>query len=165
MQPSLQMSNSDILHLIKCPKVMNAPIPAAKTKNRNYEQRFSVYSDDYGEFKIFITQSIPNPIDFSVGLMFNDFLLLRCNGFHGPTRIGSHQYTHHAAVHTHTLTENDIHNGRDRRPSEIEDVTGKYFDVKSALRYFCEKCGIMNYADFAPELAQISLFEGEGNWS
>lgn len=160
LKQSFQMSDSDILHLIECSKSMSAPIPSPKIKNRNYDQRFTVYSEEHGEFKVFVSQSVPNPSDFSVGLVFDDYLLFRCNGLHGPTKSGFHQYSHHVSVHTHTLTEDDIYNGRDRKPTKIEDVTGEYADVRSALRYFCVKCGIINFTEFAPEIAQTSLFEG-----
>lgn len=163
MRSILEMSDSDIQKLIECTKSMNASIPVPRSRNRNFDQRFNVYSEDFGEFKVFIAQSIPNPSDFSIGLIYGEYLLFRCNGYHGPTRQGIHQYSHHASVHTHTLTADDIYNSRERKPTKIECATGQYVDVRTALRYFCLKCGIISFADFAPELAQISLFEGDSS--
>lgn len=160
MKSFTEQSDSAILHLIECSKRMIASIPSQKIRNRNYERRFSVFSDDNDEFKIFITQSIPNPIDFSIGLLFDEYLLFRCNGFHGPTKSGSYQYEHHAIAHTHTLTAEDILNGRERKPTKIENVTGQYIDVESALRYFLRRCGIINFEDFLPQAMQLSI-EGE----
>lgn len=126
-------------------------------------QKFSLISieEPTVEFEVFITYSKRMPEDFSLGLMYKDYLLIRFNGFHGTTRAGFYTSHHHAYPHAHILTIDDIENGRGRKPSSIKDLTGEYINLKTATVSFCEKCGIMDYdryLDVSELSGQILLY-------
>lgn len=89
------------------------------------------------------------PMDFSLGLMLYDsMLLIRYNGFHGTTKAGFYNATHHAHVHAHILTIEDIENSREKDPSHIVDLTGEYLDIRTAKVVFFQKCGILDYEKY-----------------
>lgn len=72
-------------------------------------------------------------------------LLYRCNGYHGTTRAGFFSAPHHAYPHAHLLTVLDIEKGRSKKPSSICDLSGKFINLQTAIIYFCEHCGIIDY--------------------
>ena len=153
MSTRIIRSDDDIFNLIQCEKTMLKRPQNPKESNRDIKRTFCVVSvDGLLEFEIFFAESVRLPDDFSVGLMFNKYQLFRCNGFHGETNAGFHRYEHHAQVHSHTLTYNDITNGREGKPSKIDYLTGRYHDFPSAQLYFLRVCKInnyMNYFDFS----------------
>ena len=152
------LTNAEIQQLIACRKVVVSKPREPQRVNKNFQQRFVVRSEETGkEFLVFIAWSQMQPQDFSIGLMWGNYLLLRVNGFHGTTRSGYHQAKHHAAVHTHTLTVEDIQNDRCSKPSKITDASGKYVDLASARLYFFEICGIMGYEECFSSVKQISI--------
>lgn len=152
------LTDTEIERLITCKKVFVSKPREAVHINKNYQQKFIVRNEESGnEFTVFIAWSILQPQDFSVGLMFGDNLLLRVNGFHGTTRAGYHSATHHAAPHMHTLTSDDISNGRQSKPSQITDTGGKYVDIASARLFFFERCGIIGYEEYFSSNKQISI--------
>jgi hypothetical protein len=155
-------SDEEILKLIKCAKRIEKKPSQPKISNRDIKTKFKVISiDESLEFEAFFAQNSRLPDDFSLGLILDKDLLVRCNGFHGTTFAGFHQYEHHALVHSHTLTLNDIMNGRNSKPSHIEDLTGKYFNFLSGQLYFLNFCGVINYQDYFDfsKLSQMS-FDG-----
>lgn len=158
------LTDSTIDDLIACEKqFLKAPPKKPRQLNRNIDWRFSVFSvKGEGEFKIFVAQSARMPEDFSIGLMFDQYLLYRVNGFHGTTIRGFHSAPHHAYPHAHKLTVDDISSGRGRKPSFIEDLRGEYTDLLSALLYFFDKCGIINYRKYFSNGEQLT-FRLEGN--
>lgn len=150
-------SDADIELLIHCPKVFLTKPKKPVITNRNVTQRFSVHEKDSSlEFDIFFSYSEQIPQDFSLGLMCGNMLLFRCNGFHGTTRSGFFSAPHHAYPHSHKLSVEDIKNGRSRKPSIIEDLTGKYVSFQTAIVFFCEECGIMDYEKYFP-VTQLRL--------
>ncbi len=154
--------DKDIMRLITCPKSILKKPPKPKAVNASVTQRFCVTSQEPSlEFQVFISYSKRMPQDFSIGLMYEDYLLYRCNGFHGTTRKGFYSAPHHAHPHAHILLINDIQNGRGAKPSQIEDLTGEYIDIITATAFFCKKCGIMNYREYLsfPEC------EGQLTWN
>jgi len=159
---SIIRSDEEILNLIKCDKAICKKPPAPKESNRDTKRKFMVVSTEKSlELDVFFAQNIRLPNDFSIGLMFENFLLFRCNGFHGTTVAGYHKYDHHAQVHSHTLTFDDIMNGRKNHPSKIEVLTGKYVDFESAQLFFLQTCGINNYQDYFDfsKLDQMSIYD------
>jgi len=153
-------SNEEILDLIQCEKKILKKPPSPKKSNRDIKIKFGLVSSDGSlEYEVFFAQSARFPDDFSLGLMLDKFLLFRCNGFHGTTVSGFYQYSHHAQVHSHTLTLNDIMSGRSDKPSQIKDLTGKYYDFLSAQMYFLQTCGVINYHDYFDfsKLKQLSF--------
>ncbi len=162
MAKDILLSNSEIERLIVCPKEFrNRPRDMAKV-NKNYQQRFSVFSHEGNdEFTVFIAYSQFQPQDFSLGLILKDCLLLRVNGFHGTTRAGYFQTEHHAYPHAHTLTCRDIQRGNRSKPSKITDMTGAYVDLETARLYFFRHCGVLGFEKYFPVNHQISMFEGE----
>lgn len=160
MNHSIYLDDAEIQSLITCPKVFRSKPRDLASVNKNYSQRFSVFSvDDEIEFPVFITYSQMQPQDFSIGLMYRDHLLFRVNGFHGTTRSGFYSAEHHARPHTHTLTLQDINAGRKGKPTHITDTTGEYMDLLTARLYFFKHCGIINYSKYFPEGEQLSFFD------
>lgn len=158
MSTTIISSNADILELISCPKnFVSAPRKPALI-NRNSTQTFSVIGEKNElKFDIFITFSARMPQDFSLGLMHDGFLLLRCNGFHGTTKAGFYNHSHHAHPHAHVLTIADIENGRGKKPSFIEDLTGKYVNLDTAKVYFFDRCSILEYEKYF-DVNQMTLY-------
>lgn len=153
-------NDADILRLISCAKNMPTRIKKPAEINRNVTQKFKVVEYiSKAEFDVFITFSSRMPMDFSIGLMYNEFLLYRCNGFHGTTISGFYAAEHHAYPHAHILTMEDIENNRSGKPSRHIDLTGKYVDLHTARLYFFEHCGILGYEKFFPRFQQIPLIE------
>lgn len=151
-------SNSDIDLLISCPKIFQAPPKKPVTVNRNSSQTFDVFSQDCQlKFSVFISLSLRMPQDFSLGLMYDGFLLIRCNGFHGTTRAGFYTAEHHAHPHAHVLTMEDIENGRSKKPSRVKDLTGEYINLDTAKVFFFKRCGILDYDKYF-DINQFSLF-------
>lgn len=152
-------SDQEINEHLHCEKVLLVRPRKPSEKNRNVSQRFKVQATNTKlEYSVFVTYSERMPQDFSLGLMLDDYLLLRCNGFHGSTRNKA-LVGHHAYPHGHLLTMEDVQNGRAKKPSKIIDFTGKYIDLQTAKRFFFQECGILDPEDYF-NLSQYSLFEG-----
>lgn len=142
-------SNQDIHDLITCNKIFKSAPKRESIVNKNISRKFSVYSqNDNLEFDIFITSSVRMEQDFSLGLLYDNMLLYRCNGFHGTTRAGYYSFSHHAYPHAHILSISDIQSGRAKAPSNIENLTGKYINLNTATLYFFNKCGIIGYEKY-----------------
>ena len=155
-------SDEEILTLIRCEKKIQKKPPNLKKSNRDIKTRFRVISTEESlEFEVFFAQNARLHDDFSLGLMLDKYLLYRCNGFHGTTFAGYHVYEHHAQIHSHTLTFEDIINGRSDKPSKIDCLTNEYFNFISAQLYFLRLCGINNYQDYFDfsKLNQISIYD------
>lgn len=154
----MTLTSEEIRHLISCPKVFVSRPRDPQHINKNFQQRFTVRSTETGkEFSVFIAWSQMQPQDFSIGLMLDNYLLFRVNGFHGTTRASYHQARHHAVAHTHTLTVEDIGNDRSNKPSKITEVDGEYVDIASARSYFFTQCGISGYETYFPSDKQITI--------
>jgi hypothetical protein len=150
------------LDLIKCEKQFISQPKKPIVVNRNEKQKFYLSAPELkAVFEVFFSVSLRMPEDFSLGLMYDNFLLFRCNGFHGTTSKGFFSSEHHAYPHSHILTANDIENGRIKKPSLIADLTGKYIDLDGAKLFFFNQCGIIGYERYFPETRQISLFRKE----
>ena len=149
----------DIQYLISCEKIFSNPPKRPVFSERDITQRFEVYSKAENlKFNIFIAYSARLPQDFSLGLMYDGLLLIRCNGYHGTTRNGYFNGSnHHAYPHAHLLTMDDIENGRGKKPSHIEDMSGHYMNLLTAEAYFFNRCNILN-AERYFDIAQLSLF-------
>lgn len=154
------MTDQEIAHLISCEKVFCVKPRDASRVNKNMQQRFSVVSSsDQKSFEVFIAHSLIKPLDFSLGLMHDGFLLFRVNGFHGVTRSGFFTAKHHAYPHTHTLTQTDVDRGNPKSPSRIDDVSGEYIDLFTATLYFFRRCGIIGFEKYFETSSQVSLFD------
>lgn len=157
------LNDSEINRLITCDKILkSAPPKFPHSSNRNIKKTFSVFSaDDDEEFSVFFARGMME-FDFSLGLQYlavpEQPLLYRCNGFHGKTRSGFYSTPHHALVHSHTLSEKDISEKRFRKPTTITDLSGEYYDLGSAIHFFCKKCGILGYEKYFSELSQFTLW-------
>jgi hypothetical protein len=158
MAKQLLSSNSDIIQHITCEKIFKSKPKKFSAVNQNISANFEVDNIDYNwNFKVFVTFSAKMPQDFSLGLIYDDFLLYRCNGFHGTTRAGFFSAEHHAYPHAHQLTTDDIFCGRGKKPSQIIDLTGKYVDMRGAAVFFFETCGIIDNNNYF-DLNQLSMF-------
>ena len=154
------MTDQEILQLISCKKVFRTKPRDAIKVNRSMLQRFTVVSSsDNKQFDVFISYALERPMDFSLGLMYNEFLLFRANGFHGVTRSGFFTAKHHAYPHTHTLTKADIDRGNSKKPTSPEDVSGEYIDLSTARLYFFKRCGIIGFKEYFETSRQLSLFD------
>ena len=153
-------SDSEIQELIRCRKIFRSKPRKPVSVNKNITQKFNVYGEtDHQEFSVFISHSQTIIQDFSIGLVYENMLLYRCNGFHGTTRAGYFSHKHHAYPHSHTLTLEDIENAREKHPSQITDLTGKYVDLNGGILHFFINCGIINYTEYFPNLAQLTIFD------
>ena len=142
-------SNEEILRLIECGKKILKKPSNPKASNREEKQKFDVETlDNQIKLDVFFAQNSRLPRDFSLGLMYGKQLLIRYNGFHGTTKAGYHKFGHHEYPHSHTLTIDDILNGRETAPSFVSDMSGKYYDFESAKLFFLQSCGIINYENF-----------------
>lgn len=151
-------SNNDINKLIKCQKTIQPNSYRRKFLNNNVDYRYFVTSIDNGlDFEIFISYSNMFNNDFSIGLLFDCYLLLRVNGFHGTTKAGFYSTPHHAYPHSHTLTLDDINNARQKHPSKITDLTNQYTDLDTCIDYFCTECGIINYKNYLINSDQMTF--------
>lgn len=154
------LNDQQIKHLISCKKKFIVPpprFPDISTQNITY--RFKVYSiETEEEFFVFFARSAKMSEDFSLGLLCNKFMLYRCNGFHGTTRKGFYSAPHHAYPHAHILSAKDIANGCAQKPSNIENLTGEYFDFPGAVHFFCTKCGIIDYMRYFSHIFQPMLW-------
>ena len=142
-------SDKDITGLIQIEKsIIRAPKKTIDTPS-NTLKRYTLKNEENNlEFSFFIAQSVHMPLDFSIGLMYNGYLLYRCNGFHGTTRAGFYSAEHHAYPHAHILSFDDIQRGKGKKPSTIVNLKDKYIDIQSAVVYFCKTCGIINYSKY-----------------
>lgn len=151
-------TNQDIISLIECRKVLRAKPSKQRQVNQSFSQSLNLYCEDSDiEFDAFIAQSVKIPEDFSLGLMYDNNLLIRVNGFHGTTKAGFFSSEHHAHPHAHILTIDDINNARQKKPSQILDLTGEFIDIKTAMLFFFRKCAIINYEEYF-DFNQMSLF-------
>ena len=151
-------SDVDIMKLIKSEKYFEQPPRRESENNRNINQRFEVVANsDSEKFSVFITYSVKNPIDFSIGLIYGEYLLYRCNGLHGTTRAGFYSAPHHAYPHSHTLTMNDILYSRQKYPSLSTDLSGCYGNLFSARIFFFKFCSIIGYEKYFPVNEQMKL--------
>lgn len=158
MNTNIISNNKDILELISCPKLFTSVPKKPTLLNKNSMQSFTVQGKGNGlDFNAFICYSARMPQDFSLGLMYDGLLLLRCNGFHGTTKAGFYSAFHHAHPHAHLLTISDIENGRGKKPSCIEDLTGQYINIDTAKAYFFERCSMLEYDKYF-DLNQTKLF-------
>ncbi len=162
MNEDALFTDREIEMLISCPKEFRMRPREMKKVNKNYQQRFSVFSLDTGEeFTVFIAYSQIQELDFSIGLKFGDNLLFRVNGFHGTTRAGYFHAPHHASPHTHTLTHADLCRGNRDKPSSIADMSGQYVDLPTARLYFFKRCGIIGFEQYYEVNQQLSMFDSE----
>lgn len=145
------LTDDEIQRLIVCPKRFASKPREPQRFAKNIQQKFTLQAEETGtEFTVFIAWSQMQPQDFSIGLMFGDFLLLRVNGFHGTTRAGFYAAEHHAVPHTHKLTMKDIESGRHNKPSKITDASGEYVDLFTARAYFFRVCGVTGFEEYFP---------------
>lgn len=161
---------SSIIHanqlheLVICPKRIIKPPKYYKIEMNNANKRFKLISEDEKFiFSCFIRYLVKRPLDFSIGLMFEDLMLLRVNGFHGATRTGEYVFEHHRYPHIHLLSEDDIKESRNGSPSSI-NCEVSYTDLSSALVFFCQSCSIINPEAICHEdaVSQISYLKEKG---
>lgn len=151
-------TDSDIQNLISCPKHFRSAPKKEYKSNNNVMQKFTVYNQENGlDFTVFIAYLAQMEQDFSIGLMYDNMLLFRCNGFHGTTRAGFYSAGHHAYPHSHTLSIEDIKCGRSKKPSNITNLTGKYVNLNTAILYFFDTCGIIGYDKYFEHLEQVTV--------
>lgn len=158
MSETIISTDAEILELISCPKIITQRPRAPREQRKKIEQRLTLKESD-GErtFSVFISFLIFRPSDFSVGLLYQGYNLLRCNGFHGTTIRGFYSAKHHEHAHIHRLTVDDIKNGRMDAPSFEETVDEEYDDLDTARLYFFQRCGIINYGEHFDSYVQTKL--------
>lgn len=165
------LTDKHIQELISCPKRIEGSVPLkSKLVNGNPQIKFNLVQCDTSQnsarFSAFISSCIKRPEDFSIGLLFlyngENYLLYRCNGFHGTTSSGFYSAEHHRYPHAHRLSEADIIRGNIHKPTTILPLTGTYWDERGAIAYFCETCGIINYKKYFSFEEQMSIFDHIG---
>lgn len=110
-----------------------------------------------GNFQLFIRQHTEFGDNFSIGLNYQNsgkkYLLIRVNG-----STTHHKIVHHRTPHVHLLTEDDIENGRESKPSKIE-YNIPCVSFKEAILYFVKRVNINNHLDYFGNLFELGLFE------
>lgn len=148
--------------LIKCTKIIKkTPPQRQRLISGSYRLDFEVANDQGDIFNIFSRQLVKLPADFSIGLKYKEYTLIRVNGWHGLTKKGFYSSDHHRISHLHLLTEEDIRNRQYARPSGTQSTQGNYFDFWSAFAFFCRYCGIINFEQYFSNNMQTSLFDKE----
>ena len=115
-----------------------------REKRGHREFDYRVTGEAGSRFKLIIRQSIYNPLDFTVGLLYlpddssHEFILCRYNGKHGehgnPIE-GDRFYD----FHIHTATER--YQLRGDHEDTYADVTDRYGDLSSAIDCMIRDCG------------------------
>jgi hypothetical protein len=159
-------TDQELGSLITCSKqVVEAPRRDMRQDSKMKRNEMTLKSSTgKDEFRVFMRQSDDFPENFSIGLVYlpgeepGEFILLRCNGQHGGTKV----HPHHANFHTHRMKAEDLAAGI-KEPRIIEEAKG-YASFAEALRAFCQWIGLSN-ADtdiYFPSLNQGRLFPEDG---
>lgn len=152
-------SDDEIRRMICCEKNITSAQKRFTQINKNMDRRLELESTIGSDsFTVFISYSMLMEQDFSIGLMYDGHLLYRLNGFHGVTKNGFYSAEHHAYPHAHILTMDDIVNGRARKPSYEERLTGEYIDLATASAFFIRRCSITNGNSYFKTDRQMSIF-------
>ncbi len=118
-------------------------------------------ADGKHDFRVFLRQNDDFQENFSIGLVYlphedpGEFVLIRCNGQHGGTRI----HSHHAVYHIHRILAEDLNAGI-KEPRMIEQ-TSEYASFAEAVRVFCRRIHLDDGDRYFPGLVQRRLFPGE----
>ena len=163
--PSLiQLSDAQIDALIREPKSTPGSLFPLRLIERSQHRRkdYPVSSVSGNEFVIAVRQSVINPLNFSVILMyrvpgFNTFFrLCRYNGKHGGHTNEIEGNDIGDECHIHTATERYQQLGG--KEESFAAATTRYSDLNGALRCLLEDCG---FAPPPPD-PQYDLFKGVG---
>lgn len=158
------LTDKNIEELISCEKVITkAPkrhFSLDKTNHFSEQNEFDCQSkiNPKNTFHVFLRKSTEISDNFSIGLIFNDeetknVLLLRANGRQKHRNKEDDKSFY--AFHVHKANEKQLMKGiLNKFDAEICE---EYSNFNSALIYFCQKCGIMNYKKYFPEAMQISM--------
>jgi len=156
-------TEQDIASLITCPKeVVDPPRREMKLEGKMKRNEMTLRSaDKRHEFRVFMRQTEEFQENFSIGLVYlphedpGEFILMRCNGQHGGTRM----HPHHGVYHIHRIRAEDLSDGV-KEPRVIEQ-TGEYASFSEALRFFCHRINLNEADQHFPGLIQRRLFPDE----
>jgi hypothetical protein len=119
------ISEREIDRLITCPKeIVDPPRREMKLEGKMKRNEMTLRSaDNKQEFRVFMRQTEEFQENFSIGLVYlphedpGEFILIRCNGQHGGTRL----YPHHGIYHIHRISADDLIAGI-KEPRVIEQT-------------------------------------------
>jgi hypothetical protein len=129
-------------------------------RNKHRRKEYPVSSASGNEFMIAVRQAVPNPLNFSVILMYRIpgyttlFRLCRYNGRHGGHTNEIERNKIGDECHIHTATERYQKLGGDEEGFAVE--TTRYSDLNGAVRCLLEDCGFTP----PPPDPQRKLFDG-----
>jgi hypothetical protein len=159
----LIFTEQDIANLIACRKeVVDPPRREMKLEGKMKRNEMTLRSaDKKHEFRVFMRQTEEFQENFSIGLVYlphedpGEFVLIRCNGQHGGTRL----FPHHAVYHIHSIRAEDLNAGI-KEPRMVEQSI-EYASFAEALRIFCHRINLDSADQYFPGLVQRRLFQGE----
>ncbi|MBU1095904.1 MAG: hypothetical protein KKB34_05420 [Bacteroidetes bacterium] len=153
------LTNEKIQELLALPKTIcdKQFKPILKGKYYSDTAVVNCESELEGKFEIFVTQHTEFIDNFSIGLLYlkngKKYNLIRVNG-----STTHHKIKHHRTPHAHFLTEDDIENGRESKPSKRENEI-MVVSFNEAILYFSRKAMINNYEDYFNNVLEQGLFE------
>lgn len=162
MRSLIQLSDVEIDSLIREPKTAPASLLPLRLIERNKHRRkdYPVSSTSGNEFVIAVRQAVPNPLNFSVILMYRVpgyntlFRLCRYNGRHGKHTNEIEGNKIEDECHIHKATERYQKLGGDEEGFAIE--TTRYSDLNGAVQCLLADCGFAP----PPPNPQGNLFAG-----
>jgi hypothetical protein len=153
------LSVQDLIHMEK--RITSKNPKAGMTKDgSHYRSTLELESTKAdAKFNLFMRQHETFRENFSIGLDYigssGKVRLIRFNGAHkiDSDLIDNHHYNYH--IHIEKEYEGSMNK------LKYSEVTDKYYDFDSALRFALEKLNIINYLSYYPEIEQTEIELGE----
>lgn len=151
-------TQKEIDYLITCEKqIIDPPKRELILEKGHYRNNMKLISTDQKyEFESFLRMNKDFPENFSIGLDFSPrdssgtLPLLRCNGCHGEHYNGNQE--HFSTYHVHIAKEENINKGLN--PLRYAEIINDYSTFYDALKYFLNRCNIINANKYFPFLNQ-----------
>lgn len=143
------LSDEQIAHLLRMPKVVTNPRARMKTLERQQQWDYNVESTSTDDkFALFVRQSTRLSESFSVGLRHlkgeDSVTLMRCNGSSHPHRNHLEDERFSPRCHVHVATSRYLSVGK--KDEGYAYATDAYSDVKGALRHLLATCNVAGIA-------------------
>ena len=163
------ISDSDILDLLRLPKVIEGKAPASGFRETDRDIRcdvtMSAISDESIRFQVFIRRHNRYIENFSIGLRYQtsdiaprSITLVRYNGAHGEYSLATDG--HFARPHIHYITADEIAAGYAQPREKKREITNRYHTFEEALIMFFQDTATTNRHAYFPNLGQTRLFNG-----
>ncbi len=153
----MKLTNQEIEELTTCPKIIiNAPKKEPILRQGSWHNGFKLESlDSKYQFSVYTRINEKFEENFSVGLIYKNTHLIRCNGIHGVHKnkiINNNEFN---VFHIHKATQEVIEQELDS--CSDAQLTNEYATFEEALFFFIKHINITN-ADEYPYLSNLSQF-------